>query len=47
MRRILVRYPGMTTQVVAKIYWQALRLKLKGAPYSPHPRGGGKEVTAR
>jgi DUF1365 family protein len=40
MRRILVRYPAMTTQVVAKIYWQALKLKLKGAPYSPHPSGG-------
>jgi len=37
MRRVLVRYPAMTTQVVAKIYWQSLRLWLKGAPYSPHP----------
>jgi len=36
-RRILVRYPAMTTQVVAKIYWQSLRLWLKGAPYFPHP----------
>ena len=35
--RILARYPAMTAQVVAKIYWQALRLKLKGAPYHPHP----------
>ncbi|MEJ7875355.1 MAG: DUF1365 domain-containing protein [Solirubrobacterales bacterium] len=37
MRRVLVRYPAMTTQVVAKIYWQSLRLWLKGAPYSAHP----------
>ncbi len=36
-RRMLVRYPAMTAQVVAKIYWQSLRLKLKGAPYHPHP----------
>ena len=27
----------MTAQVVAKIYWQALRLRLKGAPWHPHP----------
>ena len=35
--RMLARYPAMTAQVVAKIYWQALRLRLKGAPYHPHP----------
>ncbi len=40
MRRILARYPAMTMQVVAKIYWQSLRLWLKGAPYSPHPERG-------
>jgi hypothetical protein len=28
----------MTAQVIAAIYWQALRLKLKGAPFHPHPR---------
>lgn len=37
MRGILMRYPAQTTQVVAKIYWQSLRLWLKGAPYFPHP----------
>lgn len=36
-RRMLARYPAMTAQVVAKIYWQTLRLRLKGAPYHPHP----------
>ncbi len=36
-RRMLIRYPAMTAQVVAKIYWQALRLRLKGAPWHPHP----------
>ncbi len=36
-RRMLIRYPAMTAQVVARIYWQALRLRLKGAPWHPHP----------
>jgi DUF1365 family protein len=39
-RHVLARYPAMTTQVVAKIYWQSLRLWLKGAPYFPHPERG-------
>ena len=36
---MLARYPAMSLQVVAKIYAQSLRLKLKGARYFPHPRG--------
>ena len=36
---MLLRYPAMSLQVVAKIYAQTLRLKLKGAPYFPHPEG--------
>ena len=36
-RRMLLRYPAMTAQVVVRIYWQALRLRLKGAPWYPHP----------
>jgi uncharacterized protein len=39
-RRVLARYPAMTMQVMAKIYWQSLRIWLKGAPYSPHPERG-------
>lgn len=39
LARTLARYPALSLQVVAKIYAQALRLKLKGAPYFPHPRG--------
>ena len=35
--KMLRRYPAMTAQVVARIYWQALRLRLKGAPWFPHP----------
>jgi DUF1365 family protein len=40
MRRVLWRYPAASLQVVAKIYWQAALLKLKGAPYHPHPERG-------
>ena len=33
----LLRYPFMTLRMLAGIYGQAVRLKLKGAPYHPHP----------
>ena len=36
--RALVRHPFLTLQIVAGIYWQALRLRLLGAPFYPHPR---------
>jgi DUF1365 family protein len=39
LARVLARYPAMSLQVVAKIYTQSLRLKLKGARYHPHPEG--------
>jgi DUF1365 family protein len=39
MLGLLARYPAMSLQVVAKIYGQAARLKLKGARYYPHPEG--------
>jgi len=38
LRRVLVRYPLMTVQVVTKIHWQALRLWRKGAPFYVHPK---------
>jgi DUF1365 family protein len=38
---MLARYPAMSLQVVAKIYAQSLRLKLKGAKYYPHPEATG------
>ncbi len=37
-RRALLRQPVMTARIVAAIYWQALRLWIKGVPYVPHPR---------
>ena len=36
-RRMLARYPALTLQVMGRIYWQALRLRLKGAPWLGHP----------
>lgn len=39
MARLLARYPALSLQVVARIYTQSLRLKLKGARYFPHPDG--------
>lgn len=37
LRRAIWRYPLMSLQMVAAIYWQAFRLWRKKAPYFPHP----------
>ena len=37
LRRLLLRYPALTLQILAGIYAHALRLRLKGAPYHPRP----------
>lgn len=46
LARVLMRWPLMTLSVVTAIYWQALRLRLKGVPFIAHPAaaGGGDEA---
>ncbi len=44
MHRLLWRYPLMTLQVALGIYWQALRLWLKGNPFYPNPQGVDRSV---
>ncbi len=38
LNRVLIAYPLMSVQVFVGIYWQALRLYLKGIPFYSHPR---------
>jgi uncharacterized protein len=40
MARALVRYPLLTLRILARIYTHALRLRLRGASYFPHPEKG-------
>lgn len=37
LARVLTRYPAMTGKVIGAIYWQALKLRLKGMPFHEHP----------
>jgi DUF1365 family protein len=39
LRRLLARFPFATLRTGLLIYTQAVRLKLKGAPYFAHPEG--------
>lgn len=39
LTRMLLLYPAMTLKVITLIYWQALKLKLKGTPFYDHPGG--------
>ena len=42
LTKALVRYPFHTAKVIFGIYWQALRLRLKGAPVYDHPSDAAK-----
>ncbi len=41
LTRVLLHYPAMTIKVISLIYWQALKLTLKGAPFFTHPEKVG------
>lgn len=45
LARTFARFPAMPMRVVAGIYWQALRLLLKGAPFHAHPPTGDAGTT--
>lgn len=40
LSRTLARFPATSLRVLALIYWNALGLKLRGAPYHRHPEPG-------
>ena len=42
LSRVLIQYPLMTAKVTAMIYWQALKLYRKGAPFYVHPGKRGR-----
>ena len=42
---VALRRPLTPIRTIALIYWQALRLKLKGAAYRPHPAPPHKEIS--
>jgi uncharacterized protein len=44
MRSALLRYPFLTARIIARIYTHALRLKLRGAKYFPHPERAGVQT---
>ncbi|HSD22909.1 MAG TPA: DUF1365 domain-containing protein [Solirubrobacterales bacterium] len=47
MLRLLLRYPPMTVAILARIYANALRLKLRGAPFHPHTEVRADEQAVR
>jgi uncharacterized protein len=45
LNRLLVRYPLITLQIFASIYWQAFRLFLKKTTFHSHPRKRNSDTT--
>jgi uncharacterized protein len=45
LRKALIRYPALTMRLTARIYTHALRLRLRGATYHPHPGRSPKQRT--
>ena len=43
----LARHPWMTATVLGGIYWQALRLALKGVRFHPHPKHRVTQASGR
>ncbi|EAR07642.1 DUF1365 domain-containing protein [Reinekea blandensis] len=46
VRSTLIRFPWMTVTVASGIYWNALKLWLKGVPFYSHPNKKKKEKTS-
>jgi DUF1365 family protein len=46
LARALASFPFMTLQVIAAIYWEALRLSIKRIPFHPHPGRAGSRSLA-
>lgn len=44
LRAVLIRYPLITLRILIRIYSHALRLKLRGASYFPHPGKTGVQT---
>ena len=38
LAKVLMNHPFMTGKVIAAIYWNALKLRLKGVAFHPHPK---------
>lgn len=47
LARLLVTFPGLPLRTLAAIYFQALRLKLKGAPFHAHPEAAARDAVVR
>jgi hypothetical protein len=44
LARVLLVYPFMSAKVISMIYWQALKLRIKGATFYVHPAKGKSEM---